>query len=394
MKHTVLLAICFLVTPVEAATLNARALAELLKHGKEAESDAVVIMVNGRIVAEEYYGKERGPIEAMSCTKSIVSMAVGLLVDDGRIKSLDTPVAAFYPEWNQGKKRDITIRHLMTHTSGLQNEPNTNVEIYPSPDFVQLALSAELEDTPGRAFRYNNKALNLLAGVVQKASGKRLDAFLQERLFAPLGIVTATWTLDQAGNPHGMSGLQIEPRDLAKLGQLMLNNGQWNGKQLLSAKWVALSTTLSTKLAPQLGLLWWLSGAKPNPVFVDAASLKGMREANVDKALVAKLEAFKDKPLPAQSDVEANRAILEALGGEDAYFRVMREVWSLGLRPPPLGSPTGFAARGYLGQYLVVLPKKNVVAVRMYRGPQNEQETASEASGFRAFEREVEALVP
>ncbi len=390
MKSTVLLTFCILATPAHSTTVNARALEQLLKHGKEADSDAIVIMFNGRVVAEEYYGKERGPIETMSCTKSVVSMAVGLLIDDGTIKSLDTPVATFYPEWNQGKKRGITIRHLLTHTSGLQNEPNTGVEIYPSPDFVQLALSAELADTPGAAFRYNNKALNLLAGVVQKASGKRLDVFLQERLFAPLGIVAATWTLDKAGNPHGMSGLQIEPKDFAKLGQLMLNKGLWNGKQLLSAKWVSLSTSPSTTLAPQLGLLWWLSGAKPNPVFVDEAALKGMHEANVDKTLIAKLEAFKDKPLPGQSDVEANRAILEALGGEDAYFRV----WSLGLRPAPLSAPTGFAARGYLGQYLVVLPKKNLVAVRMYRGPQNEQQVPTEASGFRAFEREVAALVP
>jgi CubicO group peptidase (beta-lactamase class C family) len=146
----------------------------------------------------------------------VVSLAVGLLLDEGRIKSLDQPVSDFYPEWRQGAKRRITIRHLLTHTSGLQNAQHTSEEIYPSGDFVQLALAAELTSEPGTAGAYNNKAVNLLAGVVEQASGQKLDAYLRERLFTPLGIVAFEWSRDDAGNPHAMSGLQIRPRDFAR----------------------------------------------------------------------------------------------------------------------------------------------------------------------------------
>ena len=79
----------------------------------------------------------------MSATKSIVSLAIGRLIDSGKITSLDQPVSDFYPEWKQGRKKLITVRHLLNHTSGIQNPPITT-EIYASPDFVQLALAAEL----------------------------------------------------------------------------------------------------------------------------------------------------------------------------------------------------------------------------------------------------------
>jgi CubicO group peptidase (beta-lactamase class C family) len=376
---------------VHAAPVNGDALAKLLKAGRAASSDAVVVMVDGQVVAEEYYGKPRGPIEAMSATKSIVGLAIGLLIDDGKITGLDQPVAAFFPEWKQGRKQLVTVRHLLTHTSGLQSARTTE-EIYGSPDFVQLALAAELDTAPGEAWSYNNKALNLLAAVVKKASGQRLDLYLQQRLFTPMGITTTSWSLDEAGNPHGMSGLQIEPRDLAKLGQLMLQKGQWEGRQLVSARWVELSTRPSTTLMPNYGLLWWLVGARPSPFLVDDASLAAMRAGKVDPGLVSKLEPLKGRAV--QGDAEAERLLLEALGGEAGLLRFQKEVWGRGFRPAPLGEPTGYEAQGYLGQYLVVYPKKKLVAVRMYRGPSGGQQAPAAGSGFEGFEQAVAAVVP
>jgi len=86
-----------------------------------------------------------------------------------------------------------TLRHILSHTSGLQNVPDTRVEIYPSPDFVQLALAAELKYPPGAKFEYNNKAVNLLAGVVERASGKKHDEFMRDEVFTPLGIREFSW---------------------------------------------------------------------------------------------------------------------------------------------------------------------------------------------------------
>jgi CubicO group peptidase (beta-lactamase class C family) len=98
---------------------------------------------------------------------------------------------------------------LLNQTSGLQNLRTTTPEIYPSPDFVQLALAAELSSDPGSKFSYNNKAVNLLVGVVKQASGMRMDQYVATEVFEPLVIKDFTWTLDRAGNPHGMAGLQI-----------------------------------------------------------------------------------------------------------------------------------------------------------------------------------------
>lgn len=106
-------------------------------------------------------------------------------------------------------------------SSGLQNVPNAGEEIYPSNDFVQLALCAELANKPGEIWNYNNKSLNLLGGVIKKITGKRMDNYIRERLFKPLGITNIGWTLDSAGNPHLMSGCQIKPKDFIKIGLLL-----------------------------------------------------------------------------------------------------------------------------------------------------------------------------
>src|SRR5262245_18810332 len=183
------------------SSVNKQALEKLLKRAAETHSDAVMIFKDSQLVGE-YFAKERGKIELMSCTKSIVNIAIGRLIDAGKIKSLDQPVYEFYPEWKQGRKKLITIRHLLNHTSGLQNVPNTSVEIYPSSDFVKLALAAEVSDTPGSKFSYNNKAVNLLAGIVQVASGKRMDIYFRDEIFQPMDITDFAWTLDESGNPH------------------------------------------------------------------------------------------------------------------------------------------------------------------------------------------------
>jgi CubicO group peptidase (beta-lactamase class C family) len=238
--------------------IDKTALERLRVRAKEADSDAVVIVKDGRLVADWDFGREHGPIEAMSATKSIVNLAIGRLIDRGKIKSLDQPVCEFYPEWKQGRKKLITVRHLLNHTSGLQS-PLITREIYDSPDFVQFALAAEISDDPGTKFFYNNKAVNLLAGVVQKASGERMDRFIAKEIFEPLGIKEFGWSLDPSGNPQAMAGLQIRAIDLAKIGQMMLDEGSWKGRQVISKQWVRKSVEAGQPLEPTCGLLWWLS---------------------------------------------------------------------------------------------------------------------------------------
>ncbi len=334
--------------------IDQAALERLHKRAAEADSDAVVIVKNGRLVADWDFGQPRGPIEAMSATKSIVSLAIGRLIDSGKIKSLDQPVSDFYPEWKQGRKKLITVRHVLSQTSGLQNEPNTTVEIYPSPDFVQLALAAELSDDPGSKFSYNNKAVNLLAGIVQRASGTRLDRYLGKEIFEPLGIKDFHWTLDRAGNPHGMSGLEIRAHDLARIGQMMLDEGSWKGKPVLSKEWVNKSIEPSQSLDPTYGLLWWLLRG-PMRFAVDDGVIKHFKDRGMTAESAAKMEALKGKSL----ETEAFWASLRPILWQDKVLKTKLLALNRDLprlKPIVDGPAHGYEAQGYLGQFLVVIP--------------------------------------
>jgi CubicO group peptidase (beta-lactamase class C family) len=237
--------------------VDAGALDRLLQAAEAANSDAVVILHDGEIVGAWHARGERRPIEAMSATKSIVNLAVGRLLTQGRLESIETPVHAFFPEWNQGLKAEVTVRHLLNHTSGLHADRTTEA-IYASPDFVRHALDSEVTAPPGTAIFYNNSATNLLAGVIGVAAGRPMDEYLRDDLFAILGIHDFSWARDSAGNPHGMAGLQILPDDLARLGQLVLDRGRVGDEQVIAESWFDQSLRPGSELSDRVGLLWWL----------------------------------------------------------------------------------------------------------------------------------------
>jgi CubicO group peptidase (beta-lactamase class C family) len=237
--------------------VSAPALDRLLRAAAVANSEAIVILLDGERVGAWYARGDRRPIEAMSATKSIVGLAVGRLLADGLLESLDTPVHAFFPEWNTGLKADVTVRHLLNHTSGLYADRTTEA-IYASPDFVRHALDSEVTSPPGTAIFYNNNATNLLAGVIGMAAGQPMDEYLRDGLFADLGIRDFGWTRDAAGNPHGMAGLQVTPEDLARLGQLVLDRGRVGDRQVITEDWFDVSLRPGSDLSGRVGLLWWL----------------------------------------------------------------------------------------------------------------------------------------
>ncbi len=187
----------------------------------------------------------------MSAAKSLVNLAIGRLVDEGKIKSLEPTVSDIFLDVEPGPQTAHAIRHLLNHTSGLEDKPTTG-EIYASPDYVQFALAADVVSDPGARFFYSNKATNLLAGVVRRASGRPLDKYVQREIFSPLGIIDFTWSKDDAGNPHGMAGLHITAVDLAKIGQLMLDEGVWRGRRVVSREWVLESIRAGQPHNPKL----------------------------------------------------------------------------------------------------------------------------------------------
>lgn len=354
----------------------------LLKKAEDTHSEAVIIYKDNQLVAEKYFGigNEDRKVEAMSCTKSIVGLAVACLLTDGLIESLDTPITDFYPEWKQGQKQLITIRHLVNMTSGMQNNPNAAVEIYSSDDFVQLALTSELSKRPGEAFEYNNKSLNLMAGVIRKITGKRMDDYIGEGLFKPLEIIDYSWTLDNAGNPHVMSGCQIKPKDLIKLGMLLLNNGYYNNHQVIAQKYIA-EVVVSSSQYKGYGMLWWLDYENTISV-VDNEIINDLRKANVSKEFIRK--AIKMKGIYTSNEDYASR--LQLIFGNDPYEYIGQHLKpGLRLRKRNFSGNVTYRADGYLGNYIIVNPKNKIVAVRMI----SHQSFKDHKDGFADFEKEI-----
>lgn len=344
--------------------INQNILNKILQRAKTSGSDSVLIIKDGKIIGE-YYEVEKGlKMDIMSCTKSVVSLAIGKLIDDGKIKSIDQPVYEFYPEWKQGRKAFITVKHLLNHTSGLQNVADTGVEIYKAKDFIKLALAAELSDNSGTKFSYNNKAVNLLAGIIQVASGKRMDKYIADEIFAPLEIKSFDWTLDEAGNPHGMAGLQISAEDFIKFGQLVLNRGKWNGKQIISEKWIDESLSQSQPFEEGGGLLWWRMTSEET-FTIDEEQFQKLENAGIDKDFLEKLKPIKEKIYKSGDQIAAITEIF----GKDWQPIVTRQMSGKNVRlfKRIVGKINAYNTNGSHGQYLVIFPEKNLVAVRQAR---------------------------
>lgn len=337
---------------------------EALKHEAErTNSDAVVIYQNGALIAEWYFGKVPKTIETMSAYKSIVSLAIGRLLTQQLIESLDQPVHTLYPEWNQGQKKLITIRHLLNHTSGLQNVANAGAEIYPAPDAIRLALAAELDSEPGTRFAYNNKAVNLLSGIILKASGMKMDDYLKQEFFGRMDIEEYKFYYDQSGNPHAMAGLQLHALDLAKFGLLVLNEGAWNGEQLIDPEYFTAMITAGQDLYPLSGLLWWLLPEYSYYV-IDESRLDEFRRKGIPGHIVDKLQPAAGSRY--ETIQQRNLAKSELLGAN--WPEIREEYFSPAgfdlIFHHEYGEIKAWYADGYLGQFIVVVPEAGIVAVR------------------------------
>jgi CubicO group peptidase (beta-lactamase class C family) len=327
------------------------ALHTLLDGARASHSDTMLVIRNGRVLGRyDRSGRPAGPLELMSVTKSVVALGIGQLLDAGRIRSLDQPVADFYLAWRQGPKATITIRMLMDHTSGLADQPRTD-KVYAATDAVKLALDAPLVATPGKRWFYSNKAVNLLAGIIAKASGRPMDVFFRDGLFRTLGIHAGRWDGDAAGHPYVMAGLHLSATDLARLGELVAARGRWHGRQLISRRY--LDQMLAPGAIDECGLLWWRERAWTH-FAPDPAAFAKLRHVGVPEATVATLQ----KGLAGQhfdSDA-AMRAGLARVLGARADDILRNQLIARGIGPYRLfkvsqGPVVAYEANGDGGQY-------------------------------------------
>ncbi len=234
---------------------------------------SLLVIRNGQLVAEGYM---RDPADAtrkeaiMSCTKSVTSLLTGMAIDDGVLPGIATPLAEILGDKLDGdaRKRAITLEHLLTMRSGLaiSNDDFAYEMAHGGHrDHLRYLLGRPLAHAPGSTFWYRDCDPHLMAAALERRLARPLDAFAAERLFEPLGIRDRLWLHHPEGTTYGAYGLYLRPRDLAKLGQLVLDDGVWDGRRIVSSAWLARSTALSVPeatLGPDwrfgYGHWWWL----------------------------------------------------------------------------------------------------------------------------------------
>jgi CubicO group peptidase (beta-lactamase class C family) len=238
--------------------------------------DSLTIIRNGYMVLDAYFYPFKKDARHIihSCTKSITSAAFGIAVDRGYIKDLDQPLYQIFPEREiaglDEVKRAITLKHLLTMTSGLQTEDSYIYrwrglnEMVQTDDWVQFVLDRPMAERPGTRFEYSNCVTFLLSAIIQKTTGMNTFEFLQNYLFDPLEVSDVKWETSPAGVSVGYGAMSLRPHDMAKIGWLYLNKGRWGDRQIVPEEWVTDSTRkhIDATLFDGYGYQWWVTPGK------------------------------------------------------------------------------------------------------------------------------------
>lgn len=238
---------------------------------------AIVVARGGTLVYERYYGDQEvdEPINVRSVTKSVVSTLIGIALADGDLESLDQTIGDLIPDripdGADPRTPDITVRGLLTMTSGLAWSAYSDYpDLIASDDWVTLTLGQPVVADQGTTYVYNSGGSHLLSVILTEVTGQDTAEYAQERLFGPLGIVPGEWERSPQGEAIGGFGLHLTARDMAKLGQLYLDEGRWDGEQIVPASYVAEAITYqsagdSTGGVPY-GYQWWVTDVYGYPV--------------------------------------------------------------------------------------------------------------------------------
>jgi CubicO group peptidase (beta-lactamase class C family) len=329
-------------------------------------STGFTVLDGGDVVLE--VGDPAKSVHVMSITKSVIGLLFGLLIEDKKL-TLEQPVADFVPEWKGTPKAAITVGHLLANTSGLADKRTTE-DIYASGDFVKLAIDAQLKTPPGKAFFYSNLGANLLPHVAKIAGGASIDELAKKRLFKPLGLSDVRWDLDKAGNVQGMAGLQMSTRDLAAIGQLVVDRGRHCDAQLLPEAWLRDLTAPRTGNAKPQRFLWWLT-PESNRLGFSANLFESWQASGVPADFIDKFRPLENKYFEGKDFFAAVNKALNGVDGppanDDAMALWYETTWKAG-RPDGEREPgplRAIRADGYGGQVLLVYPSKGVVVARL-----------------------------
>lgn len=234
---------------------------------------SLLVLRHDKLVYEKYFpgkdeifGRPLGHVnhirdslhDCRSITKSVVSACIGIAVAQQIIRGVNDRVLSYFPEYawyDTGAKRDLTIKHLLTMSDGLEwdetipynNPKNSEIQMLFNKDVIDFVLSRSIITKPGSIWNYSGGSTQLLAAILEKVSGQKVDSFASKHIFSPLGITKFYWGEREDGTPWAPSGLRLRPIDIAKFGLLYLNNGIWNGHQIIPADWIRESISPQIK---------------------------------------------------------------------------------------------------------------------------------------------------
>ncbi|MDR3693900.1 serine hydrolase [Mucilaginibacter sp.] len=218
------------------------------------EFHSIMILRHGKVVAEGWWNPYRPDLKhsLYSCSKSFTSTAVGFAISE-KLLSLNDKVTSFFPESLPDTVKPylakLTIKDLLTMSVGQDPDP-TSIIPFTSANWIKSFLATPIKNEPGTKFLYNTMATYMLSAIIQKVTGQKVVDYLKPRLFDPLGITGMDWEVDTKGINTGGWGLRVKTEDLAKMGQLYLQKGIWDGKHVLPKGWVEEATTFKIDQAP------------------------------------------------------------------------------------------------------------------------------------------------
>src|ERR1043166_8526814 len=321
---------------------------------------SVMVLRHGNVIAEGWWT----PYDAThnhvlySLSKSFTSTAVGLAVTEGKL-SIDDEVLKFFPDDAptiiSNNLKQMRVRDLLMMSTGHQDESPTAPDLISAKSF----LAQPVPHLPGTHFKYNTAATFMQSAIVQKVTGQTVFDYLKPRLFAPLGIEHPVWDANFQGISLGGYGLRVRTEDIAKFGQLYLQRGKWNGKQLLPAEWVAQATSKQTSNGSNpksdwnqgYGFQFWRcrhNAFRGDGAFGQYCVVMPDQDAVIAitsgiKDMQAPLNLLWDKLLPAMEDkrLRANRVVVESLKEKLAHLEVRTPEGST--TSPGLGKNLKFA---------------------------------------------------
>jgi CubicO group peptidase (beta-lactamase class C family) len=243
----------------------------------EFKTVAFIVIKNDSVLHESYFNNynQNSLSNSFSAAKSIISLLVGIALDEGSIKSLDEPVYNYFPEYKNEQNNKLTIRQVLTMSSGLNwdeaySSPfSLTTKAYYGNNLRKLIADLKVTDEPGKRFKYLSGNTQLLAFILEKATGKHVADYASEKLWRPLGACNdALWCLDEKdGMEKAYCCFNSNALDFARIGQLVLNKGRWNGKQVISEKYIEEATSPAkwiqdewgSKPLDYYGYQWWIT---------------------------------------------------------------------------------------------------------------------------------------